>query len=571
MAMIDNDRCWSQTIPFDDIQINQNGHHHKTVDEIKNNLTLSLAPNKQQQQPHRNGSSSDYIAQFAYGDDQENGQSSTINNSGDHEATGSGSGADVDRTPVNSDKSFNFIDSGTESICGESVADDVDYLNDMATDRILRFFATENSKAKCFQEFSGRIQSAARSASINSTEDGDDDEVVRERRIVMKDNANTANHGHNRQSSTDYDEDCFSSDESTLSESSVLSPDGGMGGELITPESVVAAIDKKIKEHQAKMMANKGSVDSSDEDVLTPTAEEKNNLVEEVEVACSSPQTSPICTIVEEDYDEDKLPLEDEDDVECDASGSDEADDEFQRIPLIRSTSLKTGKTPPGTPGGKKIVRFADAMGLDLETVKHIVDDGPYRPPMAAFKALQLDDEERQWLRETRSVKRAPLKINANRSPPRMVMPTCKPQLRMLFYQPSCEPAHFFDRVRSSKVCLENCMVDGPDGPLDQFRITTLIRVLNIGFEKVVQLRYSTNEWLTFTELPATYVPNSNDGFSDKFTAQFSIAVKAGEDGHQTMMPGQRLVFAIRYLANGNEEYWDNNLGLNYSIIYQRC
>lgn len=50
-----------------------------------------------------------------------------------------------------------------------------------------------------------------------------------------------------------------------------------------------------------------------------------------------------------------------------------------------RSTSLKTYKTPPGTPHRKKVVRFADAMGLDLEDVKHVMntDDPPHIPDSA--------------------------------------------------------------------------------------------------------------------------------------------------------------------------------------------
>ncbi|KAH9529257.1 hypothetical protein DERF_003149 [Dermatophagoides farinae] len=233
---------------------------------------------------------------------------------------------------------------------------------------------------------------------------------------------------------------------------------------------------------------------------------------------------------------------------------------------LVRSTSLKTGKTPPGTPGSKKIVRFADAMGLDLASIRHIVDDVPYMPPLAAFKSLQLDDEDRDWLLQNRSIH--PPTFNMNNRP---IAKTDEmlATMRMLFPQPISDPVHFMERVRTNKICLENCLLSGPTGSNHIFTINCIVRVLNVCFQKQVILRYTTNEWLTWTEIPGTYVPNSNDGFSDKFSVNFELAVNS--NGHQTMMPGQRLMFAIRYLTENLTEFWDNNVGMNYSFIYQRC
>ena len=56
-----------------------------------------------------------------------------------------------------------------------------------------------------------------------------------------------------------------------------------------------------------------------------------------------------------------------------------------------RSTSLKTNKTPPGTPSRKKAVRFADALGLDLENVRHIMNSqDPPQIPASAMKDLKV-------------------------------------------------------------------------------------------------------------------------------------------------------------------------------------
>lgn len=201
---------------------------------------------------------------------------------------------------------------------------------------------------------------------------------------------------------------------------------------------------------------------------------------------------------------------------------------------LVRSTSLKTGKTPPDTPSRKKIVRFADVLGLDLEAVRHFVeDDDTPIVPQSAFADLKLPPPPLAplpWV--------IPGQTNAS----------CRfvPQ----FQQPVSDP-HFLDKVREQKICLENIIVN-------DLRATVVVRVLNLGFQKLVEARLSTTEWAAHEDLTADYVPNSCDGFSDKFS--FTI--------HQPhMCAGQRLVFALRYVANG-QEFWDNNQGNNYVL---RC
>ena len=462
--------------------------------------------------------------------------------------------ADLDRTPINSEKGFSFspteinplthsesfsscrtVDSGTESICSDSVEDYM--MNDLAADRILKFFASDNSKST--------------------------------RYVGRRLNQN----GGLQQTSTDFndeDEDAYS-DESTLSECSVSTPDYSLN-ETITPESVVAAIDKIItpnelvtddKEKSSNDDKTKDGVVTKHIDgmrVNLPKTEDNFVLSSELKNSdnLNTDKSATKKSEIDDDFDYD---------AHCDNNNDDH--DDCLRVPLIRSTSLKTGKTPPGTPRGKKIVRFADALGLDLESVRHIVDDVPYVPPLAAFKGLSLDDDDKRWLfdQHDQSPQLPSLLLSVGPMLKTPVLST-KPNLRVLFCQPSSDPSIFLDRIRSHKICLENCLVTGPAGPSNLFTITCLIRVLNIGFEKSVALRFTTNEWLTYTDVIANYIPNSCDGFSDKFTVTFYVAVNS--NGHQTMMPGQRLLFALKYLANGSQEFWDNNMGLNYALIYQR-
>ncbi|ELU02660.1 hypothetical protein CAPTEDRAFT_114433 [Capitella teleta] len=195
--------------------------------------------------------------------------------------------------------------------------------------------------------------------------------------------------------------------------------------------------------------------------------------------------------------------------------------------PVRRSTSLKTYKTPPGTPHKKKAVRFADALGLDLESVRHILKgDDPPNVPKSAMRDLKVGLEEEHRTEGTK-------------------------YLTACFSQPGSQP-NFISRVAEGKISLDNCLVDGKE-----MTISGSIRVANIGFHKKVIVRYTINNWLTFEDICASYVQNSNDGATDRFS--FTIIVP------QYFSVGSRLQFALMYSTNG-ATYWDNNYGHNYNI-----
>ncbi|XP_015781478.1 glycogen-binding subunit 76A [Tetranychus urticae] len=271
----------------------------------------------------------------------------------------------------------------------------------------------------------------------------------------------------------------------------------------------------------------------------------------------------------------------------------------LHRAPFIRSTSLKTGKTPPNTPDrGKKAVRFADALGLEFEYVKLISQDELPTVPRSAYQDLQLKESISQnggksinvssqtsvsinshWDKNNNNDNNNNKNhINNNNNinsqsliikPKRKISPvwpsTYNPHLPNTLVPEFLQPiasANFCDRVRSQFVCLENCIVSSGAGNIS---VTCVIRVLNIAFEKSVTVRHTLTEWQTTSDSLASYLPNSCDGWSDKFSATFSVrSVSSGG----ALVPGQRILFAIRYTVNG-DEYWDNNMGLNYSLIYQ--
>ncbi|XP_046560704.1 glycogen-binding subunit 76A-like [Haliotis rubra] len=198
----------------------------------------------------------------------------------------------------------------------------------------------------------------------------------------------------------------------------------------------------------------------------------------------------------------------------------------FSSSKLRKSSSLKTNKTPPGTPGSKKkVVRFADAMGLDLNFVRSIGNvDIPPKVPASALADLRVGLEEDR--RETGS----------------SFLTAC-------FSQPGAGD-DFRQKVLAQKVYLENAVMEG-------VTITGVIRVANIAFDKTVQVRYSTDRWTTFHDIAASYVLNSCDGPTDRFS--FSIVAPAVFD------VGFRLEFAIAY-STSCTVFWDNNGGMNYAF-----
>uniref|UniRef100_T1IHI1 CBM21 domain-containing protein n=1 Tax=Strigamia maritima TaxID=126957 RepID=T1IHI1_STRMM len=199
---------------------------------------------------------------------------------------------------------------------------------------------------------------------------------------------------------------------------------------------------------------------------------------------------------------------------------------------IYRSSSLKTGKTPPGTPGRKKIVRFADAFGLDLVDIKHVCLNDLPTVPKSAYNDL----DESAVIQPTDNV---------------FTTSFTKPltSLMAMFSQPFTS-ANFLERVRIQKVCLETAVAS-------EDAIKGQIRVLNLAFSKHVFVRYTMNEWRTFVELETNYLVGSNNTLTDSFS--FVIF------GADKLNLGQRIIFCIRYLTL-NQEFWDNNNGHNYQF-----
>nr|XP_053649498.1 LOW QUALITY PROTEIN: uncharacterized protein LOC128700368 [Cherax quadricarinatus] len=262
--------------------------------------------------------------------------------------------------------------------------------------------------------------------------------------------------------------------------------------------------------------------------------EEEENIVEEQ--VCSVELASQLSELQVED-----VGIQVSADESCDESenrSSEETDPERVedfKMRIKRSSSLKCGKTPPGTPGRKKIVRFADMLGLDLTAVRTFLGGGVPHVPRSAFWDLQVENEAAATATPFSSLSMEPI------IPRRVLTP--------LFQQPGSQ-INFLERVRNQRVVVENVEVG------EDMSVRGLVRVLNLDFHKSVCVRYTFDQWRNFHEATATYVPGSYDGLTDRFS--FLLWGSFLQDNGA-------LVFCVRYQTL-NQEFWDNNFDRNYTL-----
>lgn len=125
-----------------------------------------------------------------------------------------------------------------------------------------------------------------------------------------------------------------------------------------------------------------------------------------------------------------------------------------------------------------------------------------------------------------------------------------KKSLKVCFEQPVALDG-FRERTERDLVCLENAVSS-------QNSLMGTVKVMNIAFHKEVLVRYTLDSWNSHTDVVCTYVQDSNDGNTDRF----SFAVTIPE---YFIASGDSFEFAICYRSNGTE-YWDNNGGINYRV-----
>lgn len=179
----------------------------------------------------------------------------------------------------------------------------------------------------------------------------------------------------------------------------------------------------------------------------------------------------------------------------------------------------------------KKAVRFADDFGLNLSQMKVINTDELPFVPTEAFKHLQINASNH---------------TNSLASQERFKLVT---YMEPLFENPLYTPG-FMERVFQEKIVLEQA------NAIDN-RIYGTIRLVSLGLHKQVQIRLTTDNWITYRDYPATYISNSYDGTCDRFT--FTIDID-----RDRLCTGNNIQFSICYESFVGSTFWDNNYDRNY-------
>ncbi|NWS16466.1 PPR3A phosphatase, partial [Pachyramphus minor] len=109
-------------------------------------------------------------------------------------------------------------------------------------------------------------------------------------------------------------------------------------------------------------------------------------------------------------------------------------------------------------------------------------------------------------------------------------------------------------RVREQKVTLESILflpgITCMNG---------IIRVLNISFEKQVYVRTTLNNWISYYDILAEFMPNSCGNETDQFCFKISLVPPYQKDG-------VKVEFCIRYETSVGT-FWANNDDKNYTLI----
>ncbi len=88
-----------------------------------------------------------------------------------------------------------------------------------------------------------------------------------------------------------------------------------------------------------------------------------------------------------------------------------------------------------------------------------------------------------------------------------------------------------------------------------QLKVTA--EVNNIAYDKVVGIRYTTDNWKTSKDYNGYWISHNNAANTDRFEILSDSSIQ----------PGTKVQYAIYYKVSG-KTYWDNNNGLNYTAQF---
>ncbi|KAF1571612.1 Protein phosphatase 1 regulatory subunit 3A, partial [Eudyptes moseleyi] len=194
----------------------------------------------------------------------------------------------------------------------------------------------------------------------------------------------------------------------------------------------------------------------------------------------------------------------------------------FSPLPRRRNSASSEEEEADAPTTIARKVSFADALGFDLVSVKEF---DTWEIPNTG----QNDDIEDEAF----------------------------PQEEYFFSQLFTLPAsqeELLQKVREQKVLLES-VVFLPGITC----MNGIIRVLNVSFEKLVYVRMTLNNWLSYYDILAEFMPNSCGSETDQFCFKISLVPPYQKDG-------AKVEFCIRYETSVGT-FWANNDDKNYTLI----
>ncbi|KFO34265.1 protein phosphatase 1 regulatory subunit 3A [Fukomys damarensis] len=136
-----------------------------------------------------------------------------------------------------------------------------------------------------------------------------------------------------------------------------------------------------------------------------------------------------------------------------------------------------------------------------------------------------------------------------------------------IFHTEECILSPLFDLPSSKEDLMQQLQVrkailESTEYPPGSTSMKGIIRVLNVSFEKLVYVRMSLDDWQTYYDILAQYVPDSCDGETDQFSFKISLVPPYQKDG-------SKIEFCIRYETSMGT-FWSNNNGANYILLCQK-
>ncbi|VVD05551.1 protein phosphatase 1 regulatory subunit 3C [Leptidea sinapis] len=203
-------------------------------------------------------------------------------------------------------------------------------------------------------------------------------------------------------------------------------------------------------------------------------------------------------------------------------------------LSTLKPIQLSLNKTPRSciklsNDKKKKSVVFADDRGYALEHVKFMTEPS-HVPPYWALKIVSSPPQQRKQ----------PLAV--------------VDLWEVRFPQPASDYLEFRRKITEKYVALENVIVKHNEGAVDG-----TVKVKNIGFEKEVFVRATSDGWRTHEDTYCAFVesgPLNKNRVSSYDTFGFRL---------QLPIHSRKLDFCVSFCCQG-EQYWDSKDGNNYTI-----